>query len=88
MTPRGDETARALVERSAGDLRRIEKAASTLLPLEREVLIFASGQGLRNEEIARRLGLTPEAVRHILSDALCKLDRALERLERPWWRFW
>ena len=67
---------------------RLEKAASSLSPPEREVLVLSARERLSNEEIAVRLGLTVEAAERLLADALCKLDRALERQERPWWRFW
>jgi RNA polymerase sigma factor (sigma-70 family) len=67
---------------------RLEKAASSVSPPEREVLVLSAGERLSNDEIAARLGLTVEAAERLLADALCKLDRALERQEWPWWRFW
>ena len=69
-------------------LDRLEKAVSRLRPIEREVLHLSAGDGLSNREIAARLGITAEAVERVLAMALCKFDRALERQERPWWRFW
>ncbi len=69
-------------------LRRLEKAASSLSPIEREVLVLSARERLSNDEIAARLGITPEAAERILVTALCRLDRALERQERPWWRLW
>lgn len=68
-------------------LERLEKAASSLRPIEREVLVLSSRERLSNDEIAARLGITPEAAERLLAKALCRLDRALERQERPWWRF-
>ena len=67
---------------------RLEKAAAGLRPIEREVLMLSARERLSNEEIAARLGITAEAAERLLAKALCKLDRALERQERPWWRFW
>lgn len=67
---------------------RIEKAAKSLRPDEREVLVLSAREQLSNAEIASRLGISSEAVERLLAGALRKLDRALERQERPWWRFW
>ena len=69
-------------------LERIEQAASRLRPIEREVLILSARDRLSKYEIAGRLGITPQAAERLLARAVCRLDRALERQERPWWRFW
>ena len=69
-------------------LERLEKAASRLRPIERQVLILSTRERLSNGEIAARLGITAEAAERLLARALCRLDRTLERQERPWWRFW
>ena len=69
-------------------LERLEKAASGLRPIEREVLVLSARERLSTDEIAARLGIAPEAAERLLVTALCRLDRALERPERPWWRFW
>ena len=67
---------------------RLEKAALRLRPIEREALYLAACEHLAIGEIATRLGLTEQAVARLLARALCKLDRALKRRERPWWRYW
>ena len=67
---------------------RLDQAAVGLRPLEREVLMLSARERLSNEEIGVRLGITAEAAERLLANALCKLDRTLERQERPWWRFW
>lgn len=67
---------------------RLEDAAKSLRPIERQVLILSAREGLSNDEIALRLGIEPQAAERLLADALLRLDRALERQERPWWRFW
>ena len=74
-------------DRPAVTPERLEKAAASLRPLEREVLILSAGEGLSNEDVAERLGMMTDAAERLLANALCKLDRALERQERPWWRF-
>jgi RNA polymerase sigma factor (sigma-70 family) len=66
---------------------RVALAVHQLRPQEREALILSARVGLSNEEIAARLGLSVEAVERLLADTLVALDRALERQERPWWRF-
>jgi len=67
---------------------RIEKAAKGLRPNEREVLVLSARERLSNAEIASWLGISPEAAERLLARALNRLDRALARQERPWWRFW
>lgn len=69
-------------------LERLEEAASSLRPIEREVLVLSARERLSNDEIAARLGITAQAAERILVAALCRLDRALERQARAWWRFW
>jgi len=69
-------------------LEQLENAVSTLRPIEREVLVLSARERLSNREIAARLGITPQTAEHLLAKALRKFDRALERQERPWWRFW
>ena len=69
-------------------LERLERAASTLLPIEREVLLLSARERLSNGEIAARLGMTPQAAERLLARAISKLDRAIDRQERPWWKFW
>lgn len=67
---------------------RLADAAKSLRPIERQVLILSARERLSNDEIAERLGITPERAERLLGGALVRLDRALERQERPWWRFW
>jgi DNA-directed RNA polymerase specialized sigma24 family protein len=59
-----------------------------LSPLEREVLVLSAGLGLRNHEIAARLGLSEAQTERLLAKALRKFDRALRSEGRPWWKFW
>jgi DNA-directed RNA polymerase specialized sigma24 family protein len=67
---------------------RLERAASRLRPMEREVLALSARERLSNGEIAVRLGITPRMAERLLARALCTLDRAIERQDRPWWKLW
>jgi RNA polymerase sigma factor (sigma-70 family) len=64
----------------------LRKAAATLDADEREVLRLSAGEGLGYDNIASRLGLSPEEAERLLARALYRLDRALERQKQPWWR--
>jgi len=75
-------------DRTKLTLERLERAALRLRPIERRVLVLSARERLSIAEIAARLGITSEAAERILVAALCRLDRALERQERAWWRFW
>ena len=75
------------VPRKAAEVRRVERAAAALSSLERQVLVLSAGHGLRNDEIAARLGLGERRAERILARALRKFDRALED-RSSWWRFW
>ncbi len=68
--------------------RRLEKAASKLRHIERQVLVLAARDGLSNVAIAARLEIAPEAAEALLASALARLARALERPARPWWKLW
>ena len=63
--------------RSAVDVDRIERAAATLSPLERRVLVMSARRGLRPDQIAARLELTERSAERILARALQKFDRIL-----------
>ena len=67
---------------------QLERAASSLSPVEREVLALSARDGLSNDDIAARLGITAEAADRLLARAICRFDQALERRDRLWWRFW
>ena len=70
------------------DRDSLERALISLRPREREVLLLCAHDKLQTDEIADRLGITPRRAERLLANALRRLDRALERRERPWWRFW
>jgi DNA-directed RNA polymerase specialized sigma24 family protein len=74
--------------RPAISIERLEKAALSLRPMERAVLVLSARDRLSNREIAVRLAITAEAAERLLASAICSLDRALERQERRWWWFW
>ena len=69
------------------ELRRVERAAAALSPLERELLVLSAGHGLGNAEIAARLRISERRAERILARALRKFDRAIHE-RRPWWRLW
>jgi len=75
-------------DRQPIDADRIERAARCLTARERQVLVLSASENLGLETVADRLGLSLSEAQRLLADALCKLDRALERQEGPWWRFW
>ena len=70
------------------DAERVERAASVLSPLEREMLILSAGYGLRNHEIAARLGISERRAEQLLARALRKFARAVQRRRKPWWGLW
>lgn len=70
------------------EVRRVERAAASLSPNEREALVLSAGRGLCTADIAARLGISERRAERILARAVRKFDRALARQERPWWRFW
>ena len=58
---------------------RLERATACLRPIEREVLVLSARERLSRGEIAKHLGIAPEAAERLLAKAICKLDRALEQ---------
>ena len=77
-----------MASKRAPTLEQLERAASSLSPVEREVLVLSAREGLSNDDIAARLGITGEAADRLLARAICRFDEALERQDRLWWRFW
>lgn len=67
---------------------RVERAAASLSPLEREVLVLNAGHHWPIERIAAKLGIPEHRAQRLLATGLAKFDRALHRREQPWWRFW
>jgi DNA-directed RNA polymerase specialized sigma24 family protein len=59
-----------------------------LSPLEHEVLALSAGHGLRNADIAARLGIGERRAERILARALRKFDRAMSEPSRSSWRLW
>jgi DNA-binding CsgD family transcriptional regulator len=68
-------------------LERLRDTASSLRPIEREVLVLSARERLSIDEIAARLGITTRAAERLLARALRRFDRALERRRSPRWRF-
>ncbi len=55
---------------------RLEKALDRLSPAEREAVLLSRIERLKVDEIARRLGRSPDAVKQLLSRALKKLKES------------
>ena len=81
-------TTRKSGQEAAAEVERLERAAAGLSPLERQVLVLSAGLGLRNDEIATRLGLSERRAERLLASALRKFDRALRGQRHRWWKFW
>ncbi len=60
---------------------RLKEALDSLSPDYRDVVVMARLKGLRIDEIARRMGRSPNAVAHLLSRALVKLRKAFGETE-------
>lgn len=67
---------------------QLDRAFIRLRPKHQEMILLARVDGLTYAEIAERLGITMGEVERRMAGAIYSLDRALERQERPWWRFW
>ena len=70
------------------DRLRLERALASLDERRRRLFLMSAVEGLDHDEIASRLGISVEAVERYLAEALVRLDKDIERMERPWWRFW
>lgn len=71
------------IERPPVDPGRLEKAFRTLRRIEREVFRLSASEGLADDEIAARLRMPPRQVERLIASAIYKLDRLLDREERP-----
>jgi RNA polymerase sigma-70 factor (ECF subfamily) len=63
--------------------RSAQQAIDTLEPPERGVLLLSLVDGLRSDDIAAKIGITPDAVRQRKSRALKKLSEILGTRSRP-----
>ena len=70
------------------DRVRLQRALARLDERSRQLFLMSAVEGLGYIEIAARLGISVEAVERHLAHALAQLDRHIERMEWPWWRFW
>lgn len=69
-------------------LEQLERAFKRRRPKHRELILLARVDGLTYAEIAERLGIGVNEVERRMAKAIYSLDKALDRQERPWWRFW
>jgi DNA-binding CsgD family transcriptional regulator len=61
---------------------RLERAASRLTRLERDVLLLGAGRNLSLKAIAHRLGIRERRAERLLARAVRKFDRALDLSQR------
>ena len=81
-TPIADHAARSGEEKRQEDLDLLRRALSTLAPLDREILLARELEGIGDEAIAGRLGLTVTSVRVRVHRARKKLRARFHR-EKP-----
>jgi len=62
------------------DLDKLERAMDALKPEYHEVVVLAKIEGLSYNEVATRLGRSPEAVGMLLSRAMLALTKTFEKL--------
>jgi RNA polymerase sigma factor (sigma-70 family) len=62
----------------------VARAASSLTPAEREILVLSARDGLSNSQIAERLGISAEEAERRLASALVRFERALWKAQHPW----
>jgi RNA polymerase sigma-70 factor (ECF subfamily) len=79
--PTGDEPSPSRLLRRGERFERLRRAIDELSPEHREVLLLARIEGLPVQEIARRLGRTPNAVSLLIGRALKKLKERFGETE-------
>ncbi len=63
------------------DLDRLEEAIDALKPEYKEIIVLTKIEGLSYQEIGQRLGKSNEAVRKLVSRAMCAMINAFERIQ-------
>lgn len=69
-------------------LRQLQKAFRSIKPKHQRLIHMRRLHGLSYAEIAERLGTSVEQVERRMAQAILALDRAMDEVQRPWWRFW
>ena len=69
-------------------LERLKEVAASLRSMEQVVLVLSARDHLSSDEIAARLGISVRKAERLLARAVLKLDRAIDRSERAWWKSW
>jgi RNA polymerase sigma-70 factor (ECF subfamily) len=81
--PVAEHTARTGEEKRLEDADLLRRALATLAPTDREILLARELEGIGDEAIARRLGLTVTSVRVRVHRARKKLRARFLREKRP-----
>ena len=76
------------ISRQPIELARLERELSRLPCVDRDAFLLKVRDGMTYAAIGIQLGITPERAEAHVVCALIKLDAALTRERRPWWRFW
>ena len=69
-------------------LRHLETAFRSIKPKHQRLILMRRVDGLSYAEIADRLGTSVRQVERRMAQAILALDRAMDEVRRPWWRFW
>ena len=73
---------------TSNDIERIEQALLALPIRTRAIFLLHRVDGLSYAEIAERCGISGKQVERHIARAMLRIDRALDGIDRPWWRRW
>jgi len=74
-----DTTTPSMIMSKREQLNKLEKAIDKLRPEYREVIVLTKIEGLSYQEVADRLGKSPDAVRMLVSRSMAALTNVYER---------
>lgn len=70
------------------EIERIEQVLLALPARTRAIFLLHRVDGLGYAEIAERCGISVKRVERHIARAMLQIDRALDGIDRPWWRRW